>query len=141
MWRDTISEESAALLGVGIGQRLDVAADRGQRRAKLVRHVGDEVAPDLIGAAQVRDVVQHDDRATAPRMPSTGAVRAINDRRGLAQLRQLDALGRPARERRRDLPRDGWLPDDFRIVAPDRRRRCAACAAPRRSRAAVVRAR
>jgi hypothetical protein len=29
-----------------------------------VRDVGDEVAPDAIGASQVADVVQHDDRAT-----------------------------------------------------------------------------
>ena len=39
-------------------QRLDVALDRGQRRAQLVRHVGHEVASHAIGVAQVRDVVQ-----------------------------------------------------------------------------------
>ena len=44
-------------------QRFDVAADRGQRRAQLVRDVGDEVAADLIGAPQLGDVVQHQDDA------------------------------------------------------------------------------
>ena len=34
---------------VGQGQRLGVAADRGQRRAQLVRHVGQQLAPGPIG--------------------------------------------------------------------------------------------
>ena len=41
-----------------VEQRLDVAAHGGERRAQLVRDVGDEVAADAIGAAQVGDVVQ-----------------------------------------------------------------------------------
>ena len=47
-------------VGAAVEQRLDVAAHRGQRRAQLVRDVGDEVAADAIGAAQIGDVVQHD---------------------------------------------------------------------------------
>ena len=61
---------------VAVRQRLDVAADRGQRRAQLVRDVGDEVAPDLVGPPQLGDVVQHEDDAVgavaawpAPRGP------------------------------------------------------------------------
>ena len=50
----------SSALDVVFGQRLDVAADGGQRRAQLVRDVGDEVAADLIGAPQVGDVVQHE---------------------------------------------------------------------------------
>ncbi len=49
-----------------IEQRLDVAAHGGERRAQLVRDVGDEVAADAIGAAQVGDVV-HDEHGAARR--------------------------------------------------------------------------
>ena len=56
-----------------VEQRLDVAADGGQRRAQLVRDVGDEVAADPIGAAQVGDVVQ-DEHGAAPR-PATRPAR------------------------------------------------------------------
>ena len=48
-----------------VDQRFGVALDRRQRRAQLVRDVGDEVAADLIGAAQIGDVVQHEHRAAA----------------------------------------------------------------------------
>ena len=50
-------------VGAAVEQRLDVAAHRGERRPQLVRDVGDEVAADAIGAAQIGDVVQHDDGA------------------------------------------------------------------------------
>ena len=43
-----------------VHERFGVALDCGQRRTQLVRHVGDEVAADLIGAPQVGDVVQHE---------------------------------------------------------------------------------
>ena len=49
-----------------IEQRFDVAAHGRERRAQLVRDVGDEVAADAIGAAQVGDVV-HDEHGAAPR--------------------------------------------------------------------------
>ena len=60
-------EKLPRVLGIGrlVEQRLDVSANRRQRRAQLVRHVGDEVAPDLIGAAQIGDVVQHEHGAAA----------------------------------------------------------------------------
>ena len=58
-------QEPPALVGAraAVGERFDVAANRRQRRAELVRDVGHEVAPDLIGAAQVGDVEQHEDHA------------------------------------------------------------------------------
>ena len=59
-----------SVIGRSVEQRLDVAADRGQRRAQLVRDVGDEVAPDLIGAPQIGDVVQ-DEHGTAAAGPET----------------------------------------------------------------------
>ena len=76
-------EELPRAVGVGrlVEQRLDVAADRRERRAQLVRHVGDEVAPDLIGAPQIGDVVQHEHGAAAAG-PETGAARATNVRPG-----------------------------------------------------------
>ena len=66
--RDDLEEPAAlVLVGVALRQRFDVAANRGQRRAQLVRDVGDEVAADLIGAPQVGDVVQHEDDAVRDR--------------------------------------------------------------------------
>jgi hypothetical protein len=70
-------EEPPALLRVRVGERFHVAANGGQRRAQLVRDVGNEIAPDPVGATKVRDVVQDDDRAAAGET-STGAVRAIS---------------------------------------------------------------
>ena len=52
------------VLGI-VEQRFGVALDRGERRAQLVRDVGDEVAADLVGAAQVGDVVQDQHGAAA----------------------------------------------------------------------------
>ena len=69
VWRAMIPRNRlrSVLVGVAVGERLDVAADRGQRRAQLVRDVGDEVAADLIGAPQLGDVVQHQDDAVRHR--------------------------------------------------------------------------
>ena len=39
-------------------QRLDEAADHGQRRLELVRHVGDEVAPHARHRLELRDVAR-----------------------------------------------------------------------------------
>jgi len=76
-------EEPARVLGAGVGveQRLDVPADRGQRGPELVRDVGDEVATDPIGASQVRDVVEDEHRPTVTRRahrrgPATNTGRA-----------------------------------------------------------------
>ena len=68
MPRDDLEE----LLCVGglagvVEQRFDVAANGGERRAQFVRDVGDEVAADAVGPAQVGDVVQHQHRAAAGR--------------------------------------------------------------------------
>ena len=55
-WREMIVEKLRGLVGRGraVEQGFDVAANRRQRRAQLVRDVGDEVAPNLIGVAQRR---------------------------------------------------------------------------------------
>ena len=97
-----ISRNRRVVLGVRlvVEQRFDVAADRRQRRAQLVRDVGDEVAADLIGAPQVGDVVQHQHRAAAAAARDTGAARATNVRPGSRDQRQLaavDAARRAAR--------------------------------------------
>ena len=69
--RMALDDLEEALPGVGVvglvEQGLGVALDGGERRAQLVRDVGDEVAADLIGALEVGDVVQHEDRAAAGR--------------------------------------------------------------------------
>ena len=51
-------------------ERLDEPADRGERRAQLVRRVGHEVAADLLHAPAVGDVVEGDHR------PVRGALHA-----------------------------------------------------------------
>ena len=58
------AEELLARLGVVAGvvlQRLDVADDRGERRAQLVAGVGDEVRAQLLGAAGLGAVLDLDD--------------------------------------------------------------------------------
>ena len=52
-------------------KRFHISANGRQRRAKLVGDVGHEVAPNLVGAPEVGDVVHHEDHA----------VRAVADRR------------------------------------------------------------
>ena len=66
-WRMMMSRNRRLSSGLvsPVRQRLDVAADRRQRRPQLVRDVGDEVAADLIGAPQIGDVVEHEDHAVA----------------------------------------------------------------------------
>src|SRR5690606_5713903 len=62
--RDDLEEALRLVGAVGaVEQRLDVPTDGGERRAQLVRDVGDEVAPDAIRAPQVGDVVQHENGA------------------------------------------------------------------------------
>ena len=76
-------------LGAAVEERLDVAADRGERRAQLVRDVGHEVAAHAIGAAQLGDVVQHDARRRWRGRRDRGAA----DRHDEAvRQRQLEAL-------------------------------------------------
>ncbi len=63
---------SAPILSL-IEQRLDVSAHGRERRAQLVRDVGDEVTADAVGAAEIRDVV-HDEHGTGAR-PETRPAR------------------------------------------------------------------
>ena len=65
-----ISRNRAGFLGlrrVIVQERLDVALDGRERRAQFVRDVGHEIAAHAVGVAQVRDVVQHQHGARAPR--------------------------------------------------------------------------
>ena len=59
--------DEAALLGaVFVDEGLDPAPDRGERRPQLVRDVGDEVLPDLVGPAVLGDVVEDQGHAPLP---------------------------------------------------------------------------
>ena len=60
-------------------QRFDISADRGQRRAQLVRHVGDEIAPHAVDPPQIADVVEHEDGAV-PSNARGGRLRAEDTR-------------------------------------------------------------
>ena len=100
-------------------QRFDVAANRRERRAQLVRHVGDEVAADLVGAPKLGDVVQHEDGAV--RAAAGGRRRAGHDRaRRIARRRQLQRVGRPPGERRRHQFGDRRMADRLDVVASER---------------------
>ena len=97
-----------------VEQRLDVAANRGERRAQLVRHVGDEVAPDLIGPAQVGDVVQHEHSAAAA---GAGDGRGPGDEHPvrIPGQRHLLAPGLVATQGARQLRRDVRVANHFEI--------------------------
>ena len=110
-WRWMISRNLAGFGVVGlVDQRLGVALDGGQRRAQLVRDVGDEVAADLIGAAQVGDVVEDEHGAAA----GGDHRRDARDERAadVAGDRQLEACGllagQHARAADRRCPDGGW---------------------------------
>ena len=115
-------EEPAPVVGVDIrfADRLEVPAHRGQRRPQLVRDVGDEIAPDLIGAAEIGDVVQHHDDAAraAAGIRWRGARR--QDPRRIARRRQLHERRRAAGERLGDQRLDRRVPDDLDVMAADR---------------------
>ena len=82
MAHDDLEEPARVLVrSRRLEQRLDVAADGRQRRAQLVRDVGDEVAADLVGPPQVGDVVQHEHGAVRP-IRRAGAARAMSVRDG-----------------------------------------------------------
>ena len=98
-----------ALLAL-IEQRFDVAAHGGERRAQLVRDVGDEVAADAVGAAQLGDVV-HDEHGAGGIGGRDGRAARDDDELGFARERQLETLasacrGAPSRAARR-CPADG----------------------------------
>ena len=110
-----------ALLGgrLGVGQRFDISADGRQRRAQLVRDVRDEIAPDLIGAPEIRDVVEHEHGAVGA--AAGRRRRARHDgARGVARRRELQRVGGPSRQRRGHQLRDRRVPDRFDVVAPER---------------------
>ncbi len=113
-------EELARLLGVAlvIQERFDVSANRGERRAKLVGNVGDEIAPDLIGAAKIGDVVEHQNCAAASHR---GHGRRARDERParIARHRELSAFHLVAAQRRLELRRDVGMADDFDIRPAD----------------------
>ena len=94
-----------------VDERFGVALDRGQRRAQLVRHVGDEIAADLIGAPQIGDVVQHQHGAAA----GGDDRRDARDQRAadVARDRQLEAFGLLAGQHARDLIDDAGMADRF----------------------------
>ena len=94
MARDHL-DERARLLGqieATVQERLGGAADGGDRRAQLVRGVGDEVAPHLVGPPFRRQIAQDEQR---PRVRERGHLSLdLESERGQRQL----ALVRPAGE-------------------------------------------
>ena len=120
MPRDDV-EKAAVVVGrrVAFRQRFDAAANRGERRPQLVRDVCDEVAPDLIGAPQLGDVVQHDDDAM---LGGAGrGRRGGHDRpQRVPGRRELQRRRRPAEQDRRDDLRDRRQPDRFHVWTADR---------------------
>ena len=95
-------EELARAVGIGrvVEQRFHISANRRERRPQLVRHVGDEVAPDLIGPAQIGDVVQ-DEHGAAAAGAGDGCGPGHERSARIARQRQLLA----ARPRRREARR------------------------------------
>ena len=133
-WRWMISQETLPGLGVVgvVEQGLGVALDGGERRAQLVRDVGDEVAADLVGALEIGDVVEHQDRRRGRwRRPAPAG------RPGRAALSRVTASskasGRAAGQHLAELLGDARVADRLDVQAA--RRRCSrrgACGAPPR---------
>ena len=99
-------EEAAPFVRIRrIAQGLDVSPDGGERRAQLVRHVGDEIPANLIRALQVGDVVQDEHRSMAVRIRNRRGsghrhARAFRDD-GRLDAAGLAADGRQLRDDRR----------------------------------------
>ena len=104
-----------ALIRALIEQRLDVAADSRERRAQLVRDVGDEVTANAIGAAEIGDVVHDEHRAGRAWRLDRRAPRH-DDELGLPRQRQLEAFGRRPAKRRAELRGDVGLAHDLDVV-------------------------
>ena len=105
------------LLGRGVEQGLDVALNRGERRAQLVRDIGDEIAPHAIGAPEIGDVVEDEHGAARarrgdPRRPGHDALWRIV---GEGQLLRVGGL---AAEAAADLGLDVRVTNELEIVAP-----------------------
>ena len=86
----------AGRLGVA-GQRLGEEADRRERRPQLVREVVDELGPDLLEPAQLRDVLEHDPHAAERRAP-----RPDDEDRAVGPLSRNSPDAPPVCARRRD---------------------------------------
>ena len=69
--RSRIRAGTSAALRVP-GERLGKQADRGQRRAQLVAEVVDELGPDLLQAAELGGVLEHDDGRRSRRADGRG---------------------------------------------------------------------
>jgi hypothetical protein len=108
---------AGSLVGRVVHQRFGVALDGGERRPQLVRHIRDEVAPDLIGAAQVRDVVQHEHRPSSCRDDRRDP---RNQRpRHITRDRELEPFGGVASQRPGQLIGDARMPNGFEIRMVD----------------------
>ena len=113
---DDVQEPLPRLLVFGIvEQGLGVALDGSERRAELVRDVGDEIAADLIGRLQVRDVVQHEDGAA----PFGHHRRDVGHQRAAAVQYQvqLEAFGIVAAQRSPDLFGDAGVTERLEVRA------------------------
>jgi hypothetical protein len=97
----------------------DVSTNGGQRRAKLVRDIGHEVAADPVGFPEVGDVVE-DEHGTAP--CGGGDRRASRDERGIGPTaeRQLTRIARQPVQGAVDLCRDVRVPRHLEVVPPFR---------------------
>ena len=101
-----------------IQQRFGVTLDRGQRRAQLVRDVGDEVSADEVGFAQFGDVVHHEHRAAAG--CDDGSDLGDQRPRGVARHRELEGAGLAARQRAADVFDDARVTDGLDVRMIDR---------------------
>ena len=117
------AHERLAVLGViepALEQRLGIAAQRGERRAQLVRHIGDEVLPQALQRFAFRQIVQHQQHRARPAAAERrgGGVRRVGARgpglelalhratAGASRRRQLGEF-RHARERGEGRARPG----------------------------------
>ena len=109
-------EELVRAVGIRrlVEQRFHVSANGGERRPQLVRHVGDEVAPDLIGPAQIGDVVQ-DEHGAAAAGAGDGCGSGHERSARIARQRHLLAADLVAAQRARQLRRDVGMPNHFEI--------------------------
>ena len=112
--RDNV-EEMPRLRRIGrlVYQRLHISPDCGQGRSELVRHVGHEVAANLVRPSQIGDVVQHDDGAGRLVGAHGGASHGGDD---AGRQRQFDALALAPAQRFADLGGDVWIPHHFQVV-------------------------
>ncbi len=98
-------------------QRLDIAADRGERGPELVRDVRHEVPSDLIRAPERRDVVEHQHRAAAAFARDRHDVRDENPAPVPLEL-DLGHGRFGAAERRRQLRGDVGMAHHLDVVPP-----------------------